>query len=242
MKIKITPKYIIAFLFLTILCGTSHEFVHHFTGAAICGEFGYKTFNSFELAPGCEANPYSFWATVAGPAFTFALMWLGLYRLRKPDAKSKQLGFALIFANFPINRIFFALIGWNDEQWVARLLFGKTAWAFWATNLVIWLCTIPPLIVAYRAIDNRRRFLWFTGFFVLPFVFVVLFAGIFLENYLLLEHKILADTIFGIPYLIMLVETICLTGYWLTQKYLHTAPETAAPAAGECKTAEEFAV
>lgn len=66
MKIKITGRYIIDFLFLTILCGTSHEFVHRFTGAAICGEFGYKTFNSFVLPESCQSNPYKLRATVAG--------------------------------------------------------------------------------------------------------------------------------------------------------------------------------
>lgn len=227
MKIKLTWKYIIAFLFLTILCGTSHEFVHHFTGALICGCFGYKTFNSFVLCDSCKDNPYGFWATVAGPAFTFLLMWIGLYRLRMPDEKSKQLGFALIFANFPINRIFFALIHSNDEQWVAYQLYGDSELAFWITNILIWLCTFPPLFFAYKAIGNRFRILWFIGFFVLPFVFVFLFAGLFLEEYLLLQQKILADTVIGIPYLILLVEVICFIGYFLTRKYVYSQTSAA---------------
>ena len=135
MKIKITWKYIIAFLFLTILCGTSHEFVHHFAGALVCGEFGYKTFNSFALPEPCVNNPYKLWATAAGPFFTFALLWFGLYRLRKPDEKNRQLGFALIFANFPVNRLLFALLGGNDEQYIAAQLFGKSAFAYWFVHL-----------------------------------------------------------------------------------------------------------
>lgn len=69
-------KWLVAFLALTILCGTSHEFVHNFTGAALCGGFGLKTFNSYSLVPGCGG-----WreivANLAGPAFTFGLMWWG---------------------------------------------------------------------------------------------------------------------------------------------------------------------
>lgn len=222
MKIKITGKYIIAFLFLTILCGTSHEFVHHFAGAAVCDEFGYKTFNSFVLPESCRNNPYKLWATAAGPAFTFALVWFGLYRLRKPDGKSRQIGFALIFANFPVNRLLFAMLDGNDEQYIAHQLFGKSAPAFWLVNLIIWLCVLPPLVFAYRAIENKFRPLWFAAFFVLPFVFVILFAGLFLENYLLLNQQILADTVFGIPFLILLVEIVCLTGYALTKKYIYS--------------------
>ena len=225
MKINITWRYAAAFLFLTILCGTSHEFVHHFAGAAVCGEFGYKTFNSFVLPEACRANPYKLWATAAGPLFTFALVWLGLYQMRRADEKSKRLGFALIFANFPVNRLLFALLGGNDEQYIAQQLFGKSALAYWLVNFIIWLCVLPPLYFAYREIANRFKFLWFAGFFILPFVFVVLFAGLFLENYLLLERKILAETIFGIPYLIMLVEAFCLTGYALTRKYLYRTIE-----------------
>ena len=209
LKIKLSLPYVIAFLALTILCGTSHEFVHHFVGAAFCGCFGYKTFNSFELCSSCAGNRLAFIAaTWAGPLFTYGLMWLGVYRLSKPSTAARQLGFALIFANFPINRIGFALIGWNDEQYVTNKIFGHSPLGFWLTNLAIWILAIPPLLFAYRAITNRHRVLWFIGFFVLPFVFVFVFAGMFLEQWLLLDRKVLAVPIIGIPYLILLVEVL----------------------------------
>ncbi len=209
LKIKLSLPYVIAFLALTILCGTSHEFVHHFVGAAFCGCFGYKTFNSFELCSSCAGNRLAFIAaTWAGPLFTYGLMWLGVYRLSKPSTAARQLGFALIFANFPINRIGFALIGWNDEQYVTNKIFGHSPLGFWLTNLAIWILAIPPLLFAYRAITNRHRVLWFIGFFVLPFVFVFVFAGMFLEQWLLLDRKFLAVPIIGIPYLILVVEVL----------------------------------
>jgi len=209
LKINLSLPYVIAFLALTILCVTSHEFVHHFVGAAFCGCFGYKTFNSFELCSSCAGNRLAFIAaTWAGPLFTYGLMWLGVYRLSKPSTAARQLGFALIFANFPINRIGFALIGWNDEQYVTNKIFGHSPLGFWLTNLAIWILAIPPLLFAYRAITNRHRVLWFIGFFVLPFVFVFVFAGMFLEQWLLLDRKFLAVPIIGIPYLILLVEVL----------------------------------
>lgn len=219
-------RYLPPFLFLTILCGTSHEFAHHFTGAAVCGCFGYKTFNSFELCEGCvQSNPYWTVATMIGPLFTFALMWWGLYQLKQEDPKQKQLGFALIFANFPINRILFAFMGFNDEQYAAGVLFGHdNEVAYWVTNLIVCLFTLPPLYYAYRAIDQKPRLLWFLGYFTLPFVFVIVFAGFFLEDWLLLKQKFLAQAIIGIPLLILLVEVISVWGYFYTKKNLYNSP------------------
>ena len=135
--------------------------------------------------------------------------------LRALVGAHERRGLALVFANFPINRIGFALIHANDEQYVTWAAFTHSAWGFWLTNVAIWLCAIPPLVFAYRAIANRRRLLWFLGFFILPFVFVFVFAGMFLENWLLLEKKFMATPVLGIPYLILLVEAISL-GLYLT--------------------------
>ena len=232
-RLHLTWRYLIGFAALTLLCGTSHEFAHHFSGAAICGKFGYKTFNSFELAPGCDANPISLWATAAGPLFTFGLMWWGLFLLRSDDERGRNFGFALIFANFPINRLLFILIHSNDEQWVAYRLYGHSNVAWWVAIAVVWLACVPPLVVAYRAIGNRRRWLWFTGFFVLPFLYVILFAGLFLENYLLLGQRFLANTILGIPLLIILIEILSLLVYHVFREDLrgvrrHSQPPVAA--------------
>jgi hypothetical protein len=213
MRFALNGRLLVAFAALIVLCGLGHEFAHHVVGAAACGAFGYKTFNSFELLKGCEERPWSFLATVAGPVFTFALMWLGWAELRRPEPSRRQLGFALIFANFPVNRMFFALIGYNDEQWVARHLYGSSRVAFWVTVLLIWAICLPPLVAAYRAIRNPWRPLWFAGFFVLPFAYVVGFAGLFLENYLLLGRHVLASTVWGIPYLILVTEAVALLVY-----------------------------
>ncbi|MEM7297987.1 MAG: hypothetical protein AAF391_06945, partial [Bacteroidota bacterium] len=205
--------------------GTSHEFAHHFSGALVCGCFGYKTFNSFELCAGCNSNPLWILPTYIGPIFTFALMWVGLYQLKKGNNNQKQLGLALVFANFPVNRILFALMGSNDEQYAASILFGSDNMiAFWVTNGIIWTLAIPPLWYAYKAIDQQKKGLWFLGYFLLPFLFVIVFAGIFLEEWLLLKMRFLAEPIIGIPYLILLVEALSLGGYILLKKNLYQNP------------------
>ncbi len=221
MEPTLSWRSIVAFLSLTILCGTSHEFVHHFTAAAICDCFGYKTFNSFHLCDGCTSlHPEHYWATMSGPIFTFALMWWGLFQLRSKDAGTQRMGFALIFANFPINRILFALMGWNDEQYAASIIFGDAPVVYWITDLVVLVLALPPLVVAYRSIRGRYRALRFLGWFVLPFLFVLLFAGLFLEEFLLLQLGVLATPVIGIPWLVMLVEVIALVVYFPYRKYL----------------------
>jgi hypothetical protein len=225
MEPTLSGRSIVAFLSLTILCGTSHEFAHHFTAAAICGCFGFKTFNSFHFCDGCTSlHPGHYWATLAGPIFTFALMWWGLYQLRNVDEGKQRMGFALIFANFPINRILFALMGWNDEQYAASIIFGDAPAVYWLTNLVVLTLAVPPLVVAYTSIRGRHRILRFLGWFILPFVFVLVFAGMFLEEFLLLQHGVLATPVIGIPWLVMLVEIVALVVYLTHRKYLRLRP------------------
>jgi len=112
-------------------------------------------------------------------------------------------------------------MGYNDEQWIASSLYGDSQLSFWVTVAIVLAFTLPPLIAAYREIRNRRPWLWFLGFFTLPFAFIVLFAGLFLEENLLLELQVLSTPIFGIPYLLVLVEVVCTIGYMLTKKYLY---------------------
>jgi hypothetical protein len=203
-----------------MLCGTSHEFVHHFTGAALCHGFGTKTFNSFTLAPGCDADlTKAYWAAMAGPIFTFGLMWIGFFMLRRPTDAIRYMGFALIFANFPINRMLFVLLNGNDEEYANKLIFGRTPLVFWLTAIAVWAVCLPPLIAAFNAIRNRPKVAWFAGFLVLPFVFVVLFAG-FLETFVLLRHHVLATEVIGVPYLIVLVEVACVVVFEIYKKAL----------------------
>lgn len=232
-KLLISWKWMAAFLALTILCGTSHEFVHHFTGAGLCGGFGVKTFNSYSLVPGCGG-----WreivANLAGPAFTFGLMWWGAVLLMSSDERKRRNGLALIFANFPINRLFFVLLRMNDEYWSAYQVFGGSEVVYITTVLLVWLIAIPPLMLAYMSIANSPRWAWFAALFVLPFAFVLGFVG-FLELYLLIEKRVLADTVAGVPWLIVLTEVVALMLYFGLRKHLASTPElptTVAPALG----------
>jgi hypothetical protein len=225
-RLLISGKWLVAFLALTILCGTSHEFIHHFTGAALCGGFGLKTFNSYSLIPGCGG-----WreivANLIGPAFTFGLMWWGASLLLSPEERKRRFGLALIFANFPINRLFFVLIRSNDEYWSAYQMFGDSGAVHVATIAIVWMVALPPIVLAFRAIGNSPRWAWFVALFTLPFVFVLLFVG-FLELYLLLQQQFLAGRVFGVPWLIVLTEVIALLLYAGLKNHLEGGPKSLA--------------
>ena len=53
MKIKITGKFIIAFLALTFVLLELHEIVHTGVGRIICGCWGLRDFNAWEI---CETQ------------------------------------------------------------------------------------------------------------------------------------------------------------------------------------------
>ncbi len=169
--------------------------------------------SSFTFADGCDANPLRFLATAAGPLFTFALMWVGALMLRSEESEEKYIGYALIFENFPINRMLCVLLGWNDEQYMAQQLYGDSRAAYWTAVILVWLFCLPPLVAAFRVLENRRRTVWFAGFFILPFVFIILFAGLFLENFMLGSQKVLARPVLGIPILLLVVEAASLVVY-----------------------------
>ena len=53
---------------------------------------------------------------------------------------------------------------------------------------------------------------------------VVLFAGFFLENYLLLDRHLLATPVLGVPALIIVVEVVCLAIYARFRSDLMASP------------------
>lgn len=219
MKIRITWRYCVAFYCLVMLYVSLHELVHHFAGALICGDWGYKTFNYFETACSDE-NPARFIATLAGPVFTFAMMWVGAWMLRRDQstAYTKQLGFALIFAQLPLQRMINPFFRMNDEFYAAVNLWGDTFWIYWGVIIVIWGICIPPLHIAYQSIENRRKILCFL-FFLTLFPYLIwgpVFGGL---EFLLVHKGVLSGTIIGIANLFILNEIITIIGYFYTKKY-----------------------
>ena len=217
-NLKLNWRYYLALYCLTMLYASLHELVHHFAGYVICGDWGYKTFNSFTTA--CEHLPKTYLATYAGPVFTFMMMYVGMAYLKPSNsAFKKHLGFALIFAQMPAQRMSGPILGFNDELYATSKLFGASTLNQWIVTIVIFAICIPPLVKAFKAIQNRNRLLWFLLFFLfLPYI---LFGPPFvIMEHLMVEKGFLDQTIIGIGLLFVINEVVTILLFLRTRKYL----------------------
>ncbi len=226
--LRITWKYCVAFYCIIMLYVSLHELVHHFSGYLICGDWGYKSFNYFATA--CEGTSKSWYATYTGPLFSFAMMYVGAHLIRKNKSSYlTHLGFAMIFAQLPLQRMISPLFRMNDEYVATVNLFGDSPWTYWSTIVVIWFVCLPPLIQAYKVIANERKWVWFLFYLALfPYV---LWGPIFgTLEYLMVNKDFLAQTFIGIGLLFIINELVTVVAYFFTKRfidpeYVHMAGE-----------------
>lgn len=177
MKVKIPtrPIHITIFLLLAFLCYQAHQLTRHVVGAALCGGFGTMTFTITTTSEPCL---FSTLVTLSGPVLTYGLAWLGMFLLRSP--KYRLFAYALVFASFAHLRFIQTLTGRGDELIVAGQWFGFTNLAVVA--IIVFLIALPPVIAAFRAIANKRRWLVFISSWLLPLplLFLLLFGNEFL--------------------------------------------------------------
>lgn len=205
MRIRLSFPYIISFLLLTIVMLEFHESVHILVGRLICGCWGERDFNVWGLCTGCDKNQPLFWiATLAGPLFSFSLMWLGMHWLSSSNLKVKAIGFSLIFANIPFGRISQAMKGAGDEMVVTKHLLAN----YLSSRQIILICSIivlaiglPPIVKAFRILTNKKSWLYILGFLTLPIAFILVYILIGMNT--LLENGFLSGIgIMGTPLLI----------------------------------------
>lgn len=217
-KLRVTFSYCVAFYCVVMLYLSLHELVHHFSAYLICGDWGYKTFNYFETA--CEGTRKSLYATYAGPIFTFGMMYVGASFLMKGASDYRRhLGFALIFAQWPLQRMINPFFKMNDEYYATAGLFGATDLNYWLVILTIFCVCLPPLLIAYRAIKNKHKLIWFLFYLVL-FPYLLVGPFFFLLEYLLVERGFLAQPIIGIALLFLINEIVTIAMYFLTKKHI----------------------
>jgi hypothetical protein len=188
MQIKLSFSYVITFLLLLIVMLELHETVHITVGYFICGCWGVRDFNVWSLCDGCYKNHSLSWlATLAGPLFSFAVMWFGRYWLSSSSTKKQALGFSLIFANIPFGRISEAMKGAGDEMVVTKHLlkgnFGHTQLVL-ICSLIVLAIGLPPIVKAFRILTNKQSRLYITGFLTLPLLFLLVYVLIALNSLL----------------------------------------------------------
>ena len=90
MKIVLTWRTLLASGTLLFVLAEAHELVHTGLGRLLCGCWGPRDFNVLSLCSTCATgHPYTnLAATLAGPAFMFAVGWVGYWLLgsRQPVA------------------------------------------------------------------------------------------------------------------------------------------------------------
>ncbi len=229
MQIKLSFSYIIAFMLLTTVMLELHETVHILVGRLICGCWGVRDFNVWALCKECSKNHQFFWlATVAGPIFSFSLMWLGMFWMSHSSSNMKAFGFSLIFANIPFGRISEVMKGAGDEMVVTKYLLKE----YFSSNQMILICSVivlvlglPPIIKAFSILTNKRSWLYILGFLTLPIAFILVYILIGMNT--LLNNGFLSEVvIMGTPLLITIHTLIAILFLFLLRKRLFSLYNT----------------
>jgi hypothetical protein len=178
MKIRMTPGFLLSFFSLSFLMHEAHEIAHTLTGRFICGCWGHRDFNYWALCQECSASSsLTIMASVAGPLFTYLMIWIGAVLIRKSQSEIKRIvGLCLIFANLPFGRILTALLKGGDEILIFNSLMQDSTTA-WIMGIILALAvTSLPLYTVYKFMNNKK---WFWFFFIVPVVVnILMFQGL----------------------------------------------------------------
>ncbi len=221
MKIKITLKFVIAFLALSFVMLELHEIVHTSVGRIICGGWGERDFNAWDLYKGCDSNPIAWLSTFAGPFFTFLMCWYGAILLKSTNStEQKSFGFALIFANSPFARILNTILRCGDEQNLVYKLVPDINTSSIITFFIIVGILFYPLMTAYKTILNKRIG-YFLLFFIVPTVMMILVVLVLLNT--LLAEGLLAETgLLGSPIIVNVWTAFVLLVFLIFRKSIYT--------------------
>ncbi|MCK6542652.1 hypothetical protein L6Q79_08220 [bacterium] len=211
MKITLTPKNTTALVFLSFIMQETHELAHTVVGRMICGCWGKRNFNVWTLCKGCsDEKPWYILATYAGPAYSFTVIWLGLYLLLKSSAKVKSIGFALIVSSMPFSRVLTPIIGGGDEVYALNSYWNNHTLAWIVAVVIVLTLAIPPVVKIWTIIENRRKNLWIVGIIFGPFIATGVFVFGILQTLLLGNGILKTYWILGSPMLITLWFILCL--------------------------------
>jgi hypothetical protein len=204
--VTINARFVLFYIVLFLLFTQLHELSHIVYGRVVCGCYGTQLdFNTWTLYGSCfEYNPFGFLPSLAGPAFSFAGIWTGVYLLRTNRKPAMWWGFLLVLVNKPFARFFTVLIKGGDELNAARKLWSgelPDTYIWIITLLVIFFLTVPPLYYCYIKLQNKKRLLIVISFCILPMIFQYMYEFRLL-NWLLQKGIGAANPFMGIANLI----------------------------------------
>lgn len=176
-RLPLSVRYLAQFAALSFLCLGAHELIHHLMVRVTCGAWGTMSFWQFQRPAGCSATGFSLLATLAGPLFTWLLIWGGRAMIHHGEARA---GVTLILANLPLARVVTVLMQGGDEMVVARAFApGNVLWLpmLALTLLLFW----SPVVTTYRALQHSNRLLWLAAFLVVPLFWDMLLKRVWLR-------------------------------------------------------------
>lgn len=222
MKIHLNVRSGIALAALSFFMQETHEVAHTSVGRLICGCWGTRDFNVWTLCAECAREaPLTLLATLAGPLYSFSIIWIGYYLLTRAAPTTKSVGFALVVSSMPFSRVLTPLFGGGDEIFVLRRL-GVDHSIAWVLVLVTVLALlIPPVVKIYNLIENQRKLLWMIGLLLVPFLMIgaVVFAvlqGMILKRGILDETWIMGSPMLVTLWLCTVIATLLVFGKQIT--------------------------
>lgn len=183
-RISLTWKNVTAVVFLSFIMQETHEIAHTAVGRLVCGCWGGRNFNVWGLCSECAHPELSLLSTLAGPIYTFGVIWIGYYLLTRSGMRGKSVGFALIVSSMPFSRVLTPLFGGGDTIYVLTEIGVSHAVAWPLTLLLVSALALLPVAAIYRRIANPRRGAWIAGLLLVPFFLVGLVVFGILQNLL----------------------------------------------------------
>jgi hypothetical protein len=193
MKLKLTPLYIVSFLFLVFLIHEIHDWTHALAARAVCDCWGPRGFDRWDFCAGCTVSTgQRALALIVGPFINFALLWVGWRKMDPENPLDEQsLGCSLNFACLPLNLLLAAGSGGGDLTNALRFMQQHGP----ATNrrlvgimglLIVLVLTLPALFRAFILLPGYQgKFLIFPALLLLPVWLDKWLVGKQLNNWLI---------------------------------------------------------
>ena len=171
MQLNLSFKTILAFLALSFVCHEIHELSHTIVAYLQCNCWGNRDFNAWTICSSCGEGVNTVWATIAGPLFTYIMVWTAWW-LMSPLRSTRQqsFGFALLWANLPFARFFTVLMRGGDEGVITRTITGQQILPIdlWFMEIITVLLLLLPSILRAWNLLFKKRLLVFISFLLLP--------------------------------------------------------------------------
>ena len=183
---KLSFRYLIAFLLLSVLVQEAHEIAHQLINGLFQVCSGTRYFLYWEMCDADSKIDFTILALV-GPFVNFLLFTIGYYLLRNAGTSiQKSYGFSIIMAANPLQRLQAIVFRGSDEIAAFKKIFGPVepikGIAVLAGLALTLLFVIPALYRAFKLSKNKNAILVFLSCLLLSYAVTLLLQKAFLQT------------------------------------------------------------